>query len=53
MPVIDEAGVGIRMGSTESVGGRGCHFGVACNAERTWLVAEVEANPVVNIMVSY
>ena len=53
MPVIDEAGVGIRMGSTESVGGRGCHFGVACNAEQMWLVMGVEANPVVNMMASY
>ena len=53
MPVVDEAGAGIRMGSIELVKDGGCHFGVACNAERTWLVAEVEANPVVNIMVSY
>ena len=33
MPVVDEAGVGIRMDSTESVGGGGRHFGVAPNAE--------------------
>ena len=33
MPVVDEAGVGIRMHSTELVGGGGHHFGVAPSAE--------------------
>ena len=33
MPVVDRAGAGIEMGSTELVGGRGHHFGVASNVE--------------------
>ena len=33
MPVVDEAGAGIGMGSTELAGGGGCHFGVAPNVE--------------------
>ena len=51
MPVVDKAGAGIRMDFTKSVGGGGCHFGVAPNMEQMWLVAGVEANPVVNITV--
>ena len=35
MPVVDEAGVGIGMGSTESVEDGGCHFRVASNVEQT------------------
>ena len=33
MPVVDEAGAGIGMGSTELVGGGGHRFGVAPNVE--------------------
>ena len=33
MPVIDGAGVGTSMGSTELMKGGGCHFGVAPNVE--------------------
>ena len=51
MPVVDGDGVGTRMGSTELVGGGGHHFGVAPNVEQMLLVAGVEANPVVNMMV--
>ena len=51
MPVVDEAGAGIGMGSIESAEGGGHHFGVASNAEQTWLVAGVEVSPAVNMMV--
>ena len=53
MPVVDKAGVGIRMGSTELVGGGWYCFGVAPNAERIWLVVGVEANPAVNMTVPH
>ena len=49
MPVVDEAGAGIRMGSTESMEDGGHCFGVAPNAEQTWLVVGIEANPAVNM----
>ena len=50
MPVIDEVGVGIGMGSIESVGGGGHCFGVASNVERMLLVAGIEASPAVNMI---
>ena len=50
MPVVEEAEVGIRMGSTESARDGGCHFGVAPSAEQTLLVVGIEANLVVNMM---
>ena len=50
MPVVDEAGVGIRMGSMESAGGGGHPFGVAPNVEQTLLVVRIEANLAVNMM---
>ena len=51
MPVVDGAGVGTRMGSTELMGGGGHCFGVAPNVEQMLLVAGVEANLAVNMMV--
>ena len=53
MPVVDEAGVGIGTGSTELMGGGGRCFGAAPSAEQMWLVAAVEANLVVNMMVPH
>ena len=53
MPVVDGAGVGTRMGSTELMGGGGHCFGVASNVEQTLLVAGVKANPAVNMTASY
>ena len=53
MPVVDEAGAGIGTGSIELVGGGGCCFGTAPSAEQMWLVAAIEANPVVNMMVPH
>ena len=51
MLVDDGVGVGARTGSTGSVEGRGHHFGVAPNVERTLLVAEKEASLVANMIV--
>ena len=50
IPIVGGAGVGIGMGSTESLGGGGHHFEVASNVEQTLLVVEVEASPAVNMM---
>ena len=44
MPVIDEVGAGIGMGSTELAGGGGCRFGVAPSVEQILLVVGIEAN---------
>ena len=49
-PVLDGARAGIEMGSTELMGGGGCHFGVAPNVEQMLLVVEVEASLAVNMM---
>ena len=45
----DEAGVGIKMGSTRLVEDGGHHFGVTPNVEQTLLVAGEEASPVANM----
>ena len=51
MSMDDGIGAGIGMGSIGSVGGGGCHFGVASSAEQTLLVIGEEANPVANMIV--